>query len=218
MQNTPLINATIELVEMSNKKGQNGLIKKIKGKNIETGQTNTYTIYQTKADGSTSVAWNQLENINVGDTVQVGYAEKQGTMQDGTPFTSRIVRSLNPDIGNGHRQYVGSQSTKSPNLGQNNASSEPYKERNWEREAYEKCCSIWSAAHIQAGDINAATSALENGWYLKLFQAIKQSGEKNFEPSKFRQIVQEKAPRVIEPDLPTIQQDEDAELGADIPF
>src|SRR2546423_6471035 len=101
-----LINATISIVEMSDKRGQYGLIKKIKGKNLETGQTNTYTVHQTKKDGGFTVAWEQLSGISIGDTVSVGYAEQSGTMQDGTPFTSRIIRNFDKTVGEGRKQYI----------------------------------------------------------------------------------------------------------------
>src|ERR1044071_151457 len=117
-----LINATIEIVEMSDKRGQYGLIKKIKGKNIETGQTNTYTVYDKKKDGSISAAWSQLQDIQVGETVSVGYAEQQGQMQDGTPFTSRIVRNFDKTIGEGRKQYLSNNpapQVEKPGIGQN---------------------------------------------------------------------------------------------------
>jgi hypothetical protein len=207
--NTPLLNATIEIVEMSDKKGQYGLIKKIKGKDIESGQTNTYTVYDKKKDGSISAAWSQIQSITVGDTVQVGYAEQQGTMDDGKPFTSRIVRNFNKDIGNGVRQYQSSQPTKSPNTGQNTASqSEP---RDYEKEAYVKCCSIWAAAHIQAGKvidgggvaIEDVLAQIQNGQYWSLFQAIKADGEKRFAKGWA------KAEAIFKEELPTITQEDD---------
>jgi hypothetical protein len=101
-----LINATIEVVEMSDKAGKFGPIKKIKGKNIETGQTNTYTVYKSKQDGTDSAAWGQLGSINVLDTVSIGYAEQPGKMPDGTPFTSRIIRNFDKDIGEGRKNYT----------------------------------------------------------------------------------------------------------------
>ena len=145
-----LLNATIEVMEMSDKKGQYGFIKKIKGKNIETGQANTYTVYDKKKDGTTSTAWSQLSEINVGDTVQVGYAEQKGTMQDGTPYTSRIVRNFNKDIGNGVRQYQTSQAVKSPRTGQSGASGK-VSEAKWDEIAVGKCQTAFLAAFIQSG-------------------------------------------------------------------
>lgn len=50
------------------------------------------------------------------------------------------------------------------------------KERNWDREAYEKCCSIW-AAQLQ---VEAAIEQIKNGDYWNLFQAIRADGEKRF--------------------------------------
>src|SRR5690349_4878813 len=101
-----LLNCTIEIQEMSDKAGKFGPIKKIKGKNIETGQTNTYTVYKSKQDGSDTAAWTQLPSIQVMDTVSVGYVEQPGKMTDGTPFTSRIVRAFDKTIGEGRKQYV----------------------------------------------------------------------------------------------------------------
>ena len=121
-----LLNATIEIVEMTDKAGQYGLIKKIKGKNIESGQTNTSTVYDKKKDGSTSTAWTQLQSIMVGETVTVGYAEQQGTMPDGKPFTSRIVRNIDKDMGAGMSNYLEHTKTapqpEKPRTGQNIAS------------------------------------------------------------------------------------------------
>lgn len=51
----------------------------------------------------------QLKSITVGDTVQVGFAEKSGQMEDGTPYTSRIVRNFDKDLGNGRKNYQANQ-------------------------------------------------------------------------------------------------------------
>jgi len=76
--------------------------------------------------------------------------------------------------------------------------------RNWEREAYEKCCSIWAAGLMQR---EGASLEFVNGWigsggFYKLFQAIKQSGEKHFEKA----VDQPNVPEEVEMD------------GSDIPF
>jgi hypothetical protein len=175
-----LLNATIEIVEMSDKLGKFGPIKKLKGKNIESGQTNTYTVYKSKQDGTDSAAWTQLQSIAVGDTVSVGYAEQAGTMPDGKPFTSRIVRNFDKDLGNGRKNYVQhnpAPPAQSKPISQNMKPSEPLG-RNWEREAYEKCCSIWAAALLGNGK---TVTPVELDGFNSLFQAIKKSGEKHFE-------------------------------------
>ena len=122
----PLINATIEIQEMSDKLGKFGPIKKIKGKNIETGQTNTYTVYKSKQDGTDSAAWTQLQSLGVGAVVSLGYAEQPGKMPDGTSYTSRIVRNFDLDLGNGRKNYVQHNpppQQESPRTGQNTHSS-----------------------------------------------------------------------------------------------
>src|SRR5919109_577585 len=108
MENTPLNNVVIELTEEAGKtKGQYGMILKLKGKDTDTGKTNTYTIYETKTDGSLSEAWKAYGNgALLGQVVGVGYATKDGTLQDGTPFTQRIIRTIDTDIGNGRQNAL----------------------------------------------------------------------------------------------------------------
>jgi hypothetical protein len=182
-----LLNITIEILEMTDKKGQFGMIRKIKGKNLETGQTNTYTVYDKKKDGSTSTAWTQLQDIQVGETVSVGYAEQAGTMQDGTPFTSRIVRAFDKDLGNGRKNYIGHNPAPlagKPSQGQNLKPSEPLKDQAfWDKQAYEKCCSLWAAAvitHKGYSSEQVISSFLMTDSFWNLFQAIKADGEKRF--------------------------------------
>jgi hypothetical protein len=58
------------------------------------------------------------------------------------------------------------------------------KERNWDIEAYEKCCSIWAAQLIEPNQSNPffkTLQALEQGSFYTLFQAIRQSGYEKFE-------------------------------------
>jgi len=147
-----LNNATIEIVEMSDKAGKFGPIKKIKGKNIETGQTNTYTVYKSKQDGTDSAAWGQLSSINVLDTVNVGYVEQSGTMQDGKPFTSRIVRNFDKDLGNGRKNYTQhnpAPQAEKPGQGQN---LKPSEDVDWDEIAVGKCQTAFLAAFLQAGN------------------------------------------------------------------
>lgn len=102
---------------------------------------------------------------------------------------------------------------ETPRNGQNYASSE-VSGRNFEREAYEKCCSIWAAALLGNGK---TVTPVELDGFHTLFQAIKASGEKHFNPSKLRQAVQAHAPKVTEPDLSVIQQDEPPIADEDLP-
>jgi hypothetical protein len=199
MQNAPLLNATIEIVEMSDKKGQYGLIKKIKGRNIESGQTNTYTVYDKKKDGSISAAWSQLASITIGDTVQVGYAEQQGTKDDGSPYTSRIVRNFNKDIGNGVRQYQ-SQPKESPRTDRSTTSSEGSRDDLIIRQvAFKGVIELMASQIIVEPDVEKSV----HKWTDKFSRIIK--AQELTDPVK-------SAP---EEDLPIIEQEDDTE---DIPF
>src|ERR1051326_5831195 len=214
MENTPLTNAVIHLTEESGKsKGQYGLILKLKGRDVQTGKTNTYTIYELKQDGSISAAWAAYNSGELlGQTVQVGYATKTGTLQDGTPFTQRIIRTIDIDVGNGVANKVAQepQQAESFNLGHSVASGGPLKDDAlWERQAYEKCCSLWAAADMQKGvPIENIDAVIVGGHYWKLFQVIKAEGAKRFSP--LRQVVEKLAPKVVIPeeDSPVLSDEE----------
>jgi hypothetical protein len=60
----------------------------------------TYTVYKFNLDGAESVAWGQLQSLNLGDTVQIGYVEDLGEYE-GKSVTYRTIRAFNKDIGNG---------------------------------------------------------------------------------------------------------------------
>lgn len=164
----------------------------------------TYTVYKTKQDGSTSIAWDQLQELSVGDTVQIGFVEEiKQTEQYGT-VTYRTIRNFNKDIGEGSQRYQNSQPQEKPRSGQDFGSqSKP--ERNYEREAYEKCCSIWSAAWLgkQGGSYSDVISGIQGGLLWDLFQAIKKDGEKRFAKGWA------KAEAIFDEELPTINQDDD---------
>jgi hypothetical protein len=87
--------------------------------------------------------------------------------------------------------------TETPRSEANNASSVK-SESFWERQAYEKCCSLWAAAVIQHNPDSDPIIGIENGQFWKLFQAIKADGDKRFSP--LRQAVTKHVPRVIAPE------------------
>jgi hypothetical protein len=200
-----LLNATIEIQEMSDKKGQYGLIKKIKGKNLETGQTNTYTVYDKKKDGSTSTAWTQLQDIQVGDTVSVGYAEQSGTMQDGTPFTSRIVRAFDKTIGEGRKQYIqhnGAPLAGKPSQKANIASS-GQSDDYWDKKAYKQCLwNYWLNGKRNGVDINSKLFPGEVDLVWEVFKQIENDAEKRFNPSPARAALERTNPNFFKDDLP----------------
>ena len=110
----------------------------------------TYTVYKTKQDGSTSVAWEQVQELSVGDTVQIGYVEDLGDYQ-GKAVTYRTIRNFNKDIGEGVKNYNQNNapaSVQSPRHGQNLASSGA---RDYDKEAVGKCQYGFLEAYIRSG-------------------------------------------------------------------
>lgn len=81
------------------------------------------------------------------------------------------------------------------------------KPRNYEREAYEKCCSIWAAAEIQKNGLNEALISVNNGVFYDLFQLIKKSGEKYFD-TPLRDAVAKAAPQVVTPPVEAYDESE----------
>jgi hypothetical protein len=67
----------------------------------------------------------------------------------------------------------------------------------WERQAYEKCCSLCAAALIQNGGHKALEDIIEKRQFWELFQAIKADGAKRFAPNA-----------KLDSDRPVIQQEE----------
>lgn len=167
-----LIKELIEVSDITEKRFENGKQAKIKGNG------KTYTVYEKKQDGTTSAAWSALERVGIGSTIQVCYVEKPGEFE-GKAYTSRIVRIINEDIGNGMANSLSQQQTHRPTGSPTAAQSKD--DKFWEQQAYEKCQSLWSAAAIQNG---TSTSDIINiigqGNFWQLFQAIKADGKKRF--------------------------------------
>lgn len=88
--------------------------------------------------------------------------------------------------------------------------------RNFEQEAYVKCCSIWAAADLHTTAAKNVIENLQHGYYWELFQAIKKDGEKRFSP--VAQAALKANPNFFE----TVQPDAPEDLGTirveDIPF
>lgn len=200
-----LINAVIQLASKEEKAGKFGPTAKIKD---EKGLT--YTVYKTKKDGTISVAWEQLQKLTVGDMVQVSFAEEVVNHPEHGNYTARTVRAFDSDIGNGMANSSAQQKSINgeANRGQSGHSKD---DAFWERQAYEKCTSLWIASMIRVGETSKSTieAAIESGYFWKLFQAIKADGAKRFSATP-------NSVANLEPELPTIQVDED--LAADVPY
>lgn len=110
----------------------------------------TYTVYKTKQDGSVSVAWEQLSELNLGDTVQIGYVEDIGAFE-GKPVTYRTIRNFNKDIGEGTQRYQSGPQGESANTSHSVASGR-VSGRDFNKEAVGKCQSLFLAAYLQAAN------------------------------------------------------------------
>jgi hypothetical protein len=171
----------------------------------------TFTVYKLKQDGTESVAWKQLAELSVGNTVQIGYVEDLGEYE-GKTVTYRTIRNFNSDIGEGMANAASQ--PESPRSGANSASGGQAVD--WDKLGYLKTLSLWAQGY---SDTEGFIHDLENGLLWKKFQAIQAEADKRF--SQLRQAVAAVAPELVEPlpeELPTIQIGEEYPDPADIPF
>ena len=115
-----------------------------------------------------------------GDTVLVSYTlgEYNGEVQyklqsifpsNGTPEPSKSSPGPNPSVSDRP------ESIPIPRNGYDVST------RNFEKEAYEKCCSIWAAALYQNFSAERdPVKFIKEGWFWNTFQAIKADGDKRF--------------------------------------
>jgi hypothetical protein len=202
-----LINKVIQVSAKEEKLQGGKTVMKVKDeKNL------VYTVYKTKQDGTESVAWGQIPDI--GETVQIGFVEQQGEYE-GKAVTYRTIRTFNKDIGNG----VANAQTPRQERFANPLYDKPkeFKPRNFDQEAYEKCCSLWASSLLEKPNVTIkdCIALVETGMCWELFQAIKTDGKKRFfEFSGTGGGVSQVF--AIDPELPTIQV-EDIDVS-DIPF
>lgn len=176
-----LINVTIQITEEAGRsKGQYGMILKLKGLDIATGKTNTYTIYETTQTGI-SAAWKSYnDGALLGQTVQVGYEAKPGVAPDGSPYTSRIIRSINEDIGNGVQNHVNQQK---PRTSDSVSSQSESKEDFWDKKAYKQC--LWN--YWLQGQERLDTDEYWKNWETEVwavFNRIEKDAEERFSKPK----------------------------------
>ncbi len=206
MDQQQILNATITIEEVVDKE------KKIVLKAHDGNRVFTYSIWKTKQDGSDTSAYSQFKSMGLrsGSAVMIGYVIDEYTTQIGgfdKKVQSKKIINLRES------EFQPSQTApqgKSSNGGANRGQSGHFKDETfWEKQAYEKCCSLWAASVIEKHNDAVAIKAIESGDFWRLFQAIKADGAKRFSEAI--------KPTNLEPDLPVIQQDEDVNVE-DIPF
>jgi hypothetical protein len=183
-----------------------------------------YSSFKTY-EGNNNQEYNQLlfgnhnEPFQEGDTVVVTYTKTVGANDK----IYKNLKSIFP-VTNGFGVPNSSQPQEEPRGEAPSASQTT--SRNWDREAYEKCCSIWAAALMDKEGHSMSISLIEQGYFYDLFQAIRQSGYEKFE-AKTGEVVGKSATDSSKAafdrgmaraqELPTIQQDDDINVE-DIPF
>lgn len=184
---------------------------------IKDQNKKTYSFFKTKKDGGTTKAYEQFQQYKIGEEVGISYKEVAFTGRDGTPGKIKNIINFNPVHSDAMLARNGAKAAPRANFSATEPVKPPMYEvkeaRNWEKEAYEKCCSIWAAQLIANG---SAISALESGIFWQLFQAIKKDGEKRFSTGWDKAVKTFGADEPEGPEAPPI---EAYEVDADkIPF
>lgn len=207
MNDNPLLNKVIVFSAKEEKLQGGKPVTKIKD---EKGLT--YTVYKTKQDGATSVAWEQLGKLEIGSSVQIGYVEDTGEYE-GKPVTYRTIRSFNSDIGSGmvNAQAQGKTSNTEANRGTRNESGDAF----GRRLAIHGMVNGMLAAGLDPVQIDDRVIThlldLEN----RIDRMLNEPVAKQEMRAKFGTPLSE--PQANDAELPTIQQEDDLSVS-DIPF
>lgn len=178
-ERSPIINTNIRVETVSSKQASTGNMKWI----ITDMQGLKYFFWQ-KNRGEDSDVYLSFTGMGVkkGDTIAIGYTEKEESFvnREGKTINYKDRFILGLREASGVPTVNSSPQAQSPRTEANTASQTP--SRNWDREAYEKCCSIWSAAMLQKlTQSSEVIGYVERGAFYELFQAIRQSGYDHFE-------------------------------------
>jgi hypothetical protein len=207
-----LQNAVITIAERSDKLAKNGKMAKLK-----SSDGKTYNVFEKKADGTTSVAWEQLSELEIGDSVQIGYSESPYTLPDGKEVTTKNIRSFNKDIGQGMMNAQSQGKTL------NHEAPRPLKNDSGTSgtDAFGRRLGI--QGHINALLSNPTyfnTRSIDLASIKGLVQfaiQIEDEAERQLNPSPLRAAVQKHAPSVVEEPLPSHDINDDVNVE-DIPF
>lgn len=204
-----LLNKTITVSAKEEKLAGGKPVMKIKD---EKGLT--YSVWKFKQDGTESVAWGQIPDLNT--ATQIGYVEEVKNDPTYGTTTYRTIRNFNPDLAN----TTPKQETRA--TGANNASKGASTEEFWDKKAYKQCLwNFWLKHKAGKGD------DFNTVW--AVFQDIEQDADKRFATGMEKarvmlareEFMDEQKAHPQEPlpeELPTIQQDEDPYNVDGIPF
>src|SRR5438445_749738 len=98
----------------------------------------TYSFFKAKKDGQPTKAFEQFAQYKVGEETGIGYKE--------VPYKDGTIKNL-MNFGPIRNGVESTKPAPKPDSRPTEPNPQRYGEaRNWDKEAYEKCCSIWAAA------------------------------------------------------------------------
>jgi hypothetical protein len=150
-----------------------------------------YSFFKEKKAGGNTVAWEQFQKLKVGDTTGIGFNDNPNPKNPALPFHN-IVNFTPPNYA--QQAQVAQQSAQSPTLAPNTPPSgknsvteptytpvEPYKQRNFKQEGYEKCLwSYWVASGARKSTEVLSPYEMDLVW--AVFNQIEKDSEKRFAP------------------------------------
>jgi hypothetical protein len=208
MQDQQILNATITIEEVIDKE------KKLSIKATNGQRSFTYSVWKTKQDGTDSQTYAQFKTLGlkVGSTVMIGYViDEYETEIGGFPKkiqSKKIINFRETTKLPSQTAPQGKSSNGGANRGHSGQSSSFKDDAFWEKQAYEKCCSLWASADMSAGkEFRVIMEKIQQGQYWDFFRAIKADGAKRFSAPLDGSNL----------DLPVIQQGDDLNVDS-IPF
>lgn len=89
--------------------------------------------------------------------------------------------------------------------------------KNYEREAFEKCSSIWAAAMLGREPLGNVLDTIKSGAFWDMFKAIKASGKAHFETGNRIQVNSPEVQETLDQDVPPMMNDT-SESFDEVPF
>ena len=116
-------------------------------------------------EGKSTDAYDEYTDVEEGQNVVITFSKSVGAGDK----IYRNVRSINS-------------STQKPKVNPLYDQPKEFKPRNFDQEAYEKCCSLWTSSLLQKPNVTIkdCIALVETGMCWELFQAIKADGKKRF--------------------------------------
>jgi hypothetical protein len=168
----------------------------------------SYSFFMKKQDGTISKAYEGYQAFQLGDTVEIHFSEQEKSYE-GKPYTLRNIAFFGDKVSGS--APVETARGEAPTQSQGPSGSGPQTEFGRR---------LGVQGHINALLSNPSYYTPGGATISALVSeaiAIEDEAEKQLNPSAFRQQVQRVAPKVVEEELPTIQQGGDFD-GEDIPF